>query len=70
MVFEDGVKSEESYIVAEVLLNPFGLRDPVGDAAWAEHLECFDHNDFAAEIGESRVGLGVEPTGDRQFGGG
>ena len=70
MVFEDGVKSEESYIVAEVLLNSFGLRDPVGDAAGAEHLERFDHNDLADEIGESWVGFGVEPAGDGQFGGG
>ncbi len=70
VVFEDGVKSEERYIVAEILLNPSGLRDAVGDAAGAEHLKRFDYDDLAAEVGESWVGLGVEPAGDGQFGGG
>ncbi len=70
VMFEDGVETQQRDVIAEVLLDSLGLRDALGDASWAEHLECLDHNNFAPEIAESWVGFGVEPAGNRQLGGG
>lgn len=64
MVFEDGVDSQQFDVIAEVLLDPLSLRNPVRDTAGTEHLECLDHNDFASKIGESWVGVRVKPAGD------
>ena len=63
VVFEDGVEPQQGDVVSEILLNPLRLRNAVRDATGTEHLECFDHNDFASEIRERRVGVCVEPSG-------
>ena len=67
MVFEHTVEPEHGDFVAEGVLDPLGLRQTVGDAAGTEHLERLDHNNFASEIGQSRVVGRIEPAGDSQL---
>ena len=70
MVFEDGVEAEQGDVIAEVLLDAFGLGEAVGDATGAEHLEGFDYDDLTSEIGQGRAGGGVKPAGDGELRGG
>ena len=68
VVFEHAVEPEHGNVVAEDMLDALGLRQPVRDAAGAEHLERLDHHDLAPETGQSWVIGSIEPTGDRQLG--
>ena len=70
VVFEDGVEPQQRDVIAEVLLDSLCLRNAVGNATWAQHLECLDHDDFASETCETRTGVGVEPASDGEFRGG
>ena len=67
MVFEHGVKAQEGDVVAKILLDPLGLRQPVGYAAGTEHLKRLDYHDLTPEIGQGRIVGSVEPASDGQF---
>ena len=53
--------------VGEGVLDALGLRQPVGNATRAEHLERLDNDNLASEIGQSRIFASIEPTGDSQL---
>ena len=67
VVFEHRVESEHCEIAAEYLLDALRLRQPVRDAARAEHLKRLDHHDLAPETGQGWAVVGIEPAGDGQF---
>ena len=60
-------RPSKSDVFAKILLDPLGLRQPVGDAAGTEHLKRLDYHDLASEIGQGRIVGSVEPAGDGQF---
>ena len=49
VMFEHAVEPEHGDIVAEGVLDPLGLRYPVGDAAGTEHLKRLNYHNMAAE---------------------
>ncbi len=51
VVFEHAVEAEHRQVVAEGVLDALGLRQPVGDATRAEHLERLDDHNLAHQVG-------------------